>query len=119
VGKYYSGSTQIDIFDAAIFESEKAGAKNGRSNGNSKNGIKVGKNGNDRLSDADLGSFGIEDFTFNNDSTEDFELVEQNDEIDLAELAKASEDAPVVRLVNILMVDSLRRGASDIHVEPY
>ncbi len=29
------------------------------------------------------------------------------------------EDAPVVRLVNVLMVDSLRRGASDIHVEPY
>jgi type IV pilus assembly protein PilB len=37
----------------------------------------------------------------------------------LAELAKASEDAPVVRLVNVLLVDSLRRGASDIHVEPY
>src|SRR5438034_3218750 len=39
--------------------------------------------------------------------------------MDLAALARASEDAPVVRLVNILMVDSLRRGASDIHVEPY
>ncbi|MDM7921840.1 MAG: ATPase, T2SS/T4P/T4SS family, partial [Pyrinomonadaceae bacterium] len=32
---------------------------------------------------------------------------------------RQSEDAPVVRLVNVLMVDSLRRGASDIHVEPY
>jgi type IV pilus assembly protein PilB len=30
-----------------------------------------------------------------------------------------SEDAPVVRLVNVLMVDALRRGASDIHIEPY
>jgi type IV pilus assembly protein PilB len=30
-----------------------------------------------------------------------------------------SEDAPVVRLVNVLLVDSLRRGASDIHIEPY
>src|SRR5262245_46595297 len=30
-----------------------------------------------------------------------------------------SEDAPVVRLTNVLLVDSLRRGASDIHVEPY
>ncbi len=30
-----------------------------------------------------------------------------------------SEDAPVVRLVNVLLVDALRRGASDIHVEPY
>ncbi|MBO0165645.1 Flp pilus assembly complex ATPase component TadA, partial [Vibrio alginolyticus] len=37
----------------------------------------------------------------------------------LIELTNASESAPVVRLVNVLLVDSLRRGASDIHVEPY
>src|SRR2546428_9423079 len=30
-----------------------------------------------------------------------------------------SEDAPVGRLVNVLLVDALRRGASDIHIEPY
>jgi len=30
-----------------------------------------------------------------------------------------SERAAVVRLVNVLLVDALRRGASDIHVEPY
>ena len=30
-----------------------------------------------------------------------------------------SEDAPVVRLVNVLLVDALQRGASDIHIEPY
>src|SRR5687768_18272296 len=34
-------------------------------------------------------------------------------------LFRSSEDAPVVRLVNVLLVDALRRGASDIHVEPY
>ncbi|WP_438827673.1 ATPase, T2SS/T4P/T4SS family, partial [Vibrio alginolyticus] len=37
----------------------------------------------------------------------------------MIELTNASESAPVVRLVNVLLVDSLRRGASDIHVEPY
>jgi type IV pilus assembly protein PilB len=42
----------------------------------------------------------------------------ENEEIDLSSL-RAWRDAPVVRLVNVLMVDSLRRGASDIHVEPY
>jgi type IV pilus assembly protein PilB len=46
-------------------------------------------------------------------------MVERQREIDLAELARASEDAPVVRLVTVLLVDSFRRGASDIHVEPY
>jgi len=45
--------------------------------------------------------------------------LEENDEIDLSSLTRMSEDAPVVRLVNVLLVDALRRGASDIHVEPY
>jgi type IV pilus assembly protein PilB len=30
-----------------------------------------------------------------------------------------AEDAPVVKLVNVILVDALRRGASDIHIEPY
>jgi Type II secretory pathway, ATPase PulE/Tfp pilus assembly pathway, ATPase PilB len=47
------------------------------------------------------------------------EIFEDDDEIDLSSLTRMSEDAPVVRLVNVLLVDSLRRGASDIHVEPY
>src|SRR2546423_7283322 len=50
---------------------------------------------------------------------EEVEVFEENDEIDLSSLTRMSEDAPVVRLVNVLLVDALRRGASDIHVEPY
>ncbi len=61
----------------------------------------------------------LDRFQFNEQDTEEFEVIDDNDEIDLAELARASEDAPVVRLVNVLLVDSLRRGASDIHIEPY
>ncbi|HSI88953.1 MAG TPA: type IV-A pilus assembly ATPase PilB [Pyrinomonadaceae bacterium] len=113
IGKYYSGSTQIDIFDAA-FAIEADTSRNGK-NGHSKtNGN--GK-GQERLSAADL-DVSLEAFNFDHDG-EELEIIEQNDEIDLASLARASEDAPVVRLVNVLMVDSLRRGASDIHVEPY
>ena len=120
VGKYYGGSNQIDIFDAAIaFESEKAAAfKNGK-NGHHKNGSKPSaKSNSTNLSAADI-DVSLGNFDFEVHEGEDFELVQENDEIDLATLARASEDAPVVRLVNILMVDSLRRGASDIHVEPY
>ncbi len=117
IGKYYSGSTQIDIFDANVpFEAEKTAAKNGKNGQMAKSGNKIRVS--DRLSESDL-DVTLEDFNFGNGDPEEFELVEQNDEIDLATLARASEDAPVVRLVNVLMVDSLRRGASDIHVEPY
>lgn len=116
IGKYYSGSTQIDIFDAAFaVEAEKIGTRSGK-NGNGKNGY--GGATQERLSESDL-EVSLEDFEFGRHDAEEFEVVEENDEIDLAALAKASEDAPVVRLVNVLMVDSLRRGASDIHVEPY
>jgi type IV pilus assembly protein PilB len=43
----------------------------------------------------------------------------EEDEIDLGNLAKSADAAPVVKLTNSLLVDSLKRGASDIHIEPY
>ena len=117
VGKYYSGSSQIDIFDAAFaFDNGNVGTKNGK-NGHSKNGSRAGVVG-ERLNESDL-DVSLDRFEFGGHDAEDFEVIEDNEEIDLAALARASEDAPVVRLVNVLMVDSLRRGASDIHVEPY
>src|SRR5688500_5627044 len=47
------------------------------------------------------------------------DLEEQEEEIDLENLERMAEDAPVVKLVNVVLVDALRRGASDIHIEPY
>jgi type IV pilus assembly protein PilB len=119
IAKYYSGSSEIDIFDAAFaVENDKVAVKVGKngSNGHGRDGFApaVGE----RLNESDL-DVSLDRFEFGGQDGEEFELVEENDEIDLAALARASEDAPVVRLVNVLMVDSLRRGASDIHVEPY
>jgi len=45
--------------------------------------------------------------------------IEDDQEIDLENLERMAEDAPVVKLVNVILVDALRRGASDIHIEPY
>ena len=121
VGKYYSGSNEIDIFDAAFAVEAESFAPTSLKNG--KNGHAKPKQRNQQpaveaLSESDL-DVSLDRFEFSGDGTEDFEVLEEKDEIDLAALARASEDAPVVRLVNVLMVDSLRRGASDIHVEPY
>jgi type IV pilus assembly protein PilB len=49
----------------------------------------------------------------------DLELVHGDDDVDVGELAKESEDAPVVKLVNLILTDAVKRTASDIHVEPY
>jgi type IV pilus assembly protein PilB len=50
---------------------------------------------------------------------EDLELVDTDDEVDLSSLEKATEDAPVVKLVNLILMDAIKKKASDIHVEPY
>lgn len=41
------------------------------------------------------------------------------EDVDINDLEKASEEAPVIKLVNHLLMDSIRKGASDIHIEPY
>lgn len=40
-------------------------------------------------------------------------------ESDLSDISSATEDAPIVKLVNALLVDAVKKRASDIHVEPY
>ncbi|MEK8088882.1 type IV-A pilus assembly ATPase PilB [Thermithiobacillus plumbiphilus] len=40
-------------------------------------------------------------------------------EVELEKLSASTEDAPVVRFVQHLLLDSIQRGASDIHLEPY
>lgn len=49
----------------------------------------------------------------------DVSVVEGSDDVDLSFLENAAEQAPVVKLVNFLMMDAIRKQASDIHIEPY
>jgi type IV pilus assembly protein PilB len=49
----------------------------------------------------------------------DVELQAEQEEMDLSELEKSADEAPIVKLVNIIMTDAVKRGASDIHIEPY
>ncbi len=63
-------------------------------------------------------STSLEDVMGNFDDS-DIDLVQDDEEIDLADLARASEDAPVVKLVNLVLTDAVKKGASDIHIEPY
>ena len=50
---------------------------------------------------------------------DDVELVKSEEEIDVKELERATEDAPVVRLVNAILTSAVKRRASDIHLEPF
>jgi type IV pilus assembly protein PilB len=44
---------------------------------------------------------------------------QRTDEVDLDQLAHDSEDAPVVKIVNLILVQALKEKASDIHIEPF
>jgi type IV pilus assembly protein PilB len=56
---------------------------------------------------ADLGAYDVEVV----DTAE-----QESDELSLTE---ETETAPVVRLVNLILLDAIKRGSSDIHIEPY
>jgi type IV pilus assembly protein PilB len=103
IAKYYGNSREIELSSIGVDEVVFEGADT--------------KNSNGGITHADLVS--LDTIDFDTDRTEDVEVLEDNEEIDLSTLSRISEDAPVVRLVNVLLVDALRRGASDIHVEPY
>ena len=102
IAKYYGSSREIELAAVSVDEVVLEAA---------------GRNSNGGITHADLVS--LDSIDFETGSAEDVEVVEDNEEIDLSTLSKMSQDGPVVRLVNVLLVDALRRGASDIHVEPY
>ncbi len=49
----------------------------------------------------------------------DIEVQAEEQELELKELEKAADEAPIVKLVNLVLTDAVKRGASDIHMEPY
>ena len=52
-------------------------------------------------------------------SDDDIEVVADAEEIDAASLEQQGGEAPIIRLVNALMLSAIQKGASDIHIEPY
>ena len=104
ISRYYSTTREIELATVSIDDAVLEGV-----------GIKDSNGGG--ITSADLVS--LDSIDFAHDGAEAVEVLDDNEEIDLTTLSRMSEDAPVVRLVNVLLVDALRRGASDIHVEPY
>jgi type IV pilus assembly protein PilB len=53
------------------------------------------------------------------DDQGDVEVLEEFEEISAEALAKQGEEAPVIKLVNVILMSAIQKGASDIHIEPY
>ncbi len=50
---------------------------------------------------------------------DDVEVLEELEQIDVGALEKQGGEAPVIRLVNLMLISAIQKGASDIHIEPY
>jgi len=49
----------------------------------------------------------------------DLEVMEDLEEISAEMLTRQGEEAPVIKLVNVVLMSAISKGASDIHIEPY
>src|SRR5512139_871741 len=47
------------------------------------------------------------------------EVLEELEEISVETLARQGEEAPIIKLVNVILMSAIQKGASDIHIEPY
>ncbi len=74
----------------------------------------------DDMASVGLGELNMDEIT-GIDAGADVDVVrgEEGQEIDLSDLTKSSESAPIIKVLNLILIEALKAGASDIHVEPY
>ncbi len=65
---------------------------------------------------SDLAKRALEELGTHDDN---LEVVADAEEIDAASLERQGGEAPIIKLVNALMLSAIQKGASDIHIEPY
>jgi len=69
----------------------------------------------------DMAGIGLGEFNMDEITGADVDVVkgDEGEEIDLSDLAKSTESAPIIKVSNLILIEALKAGASDIHVEPY
>ena len=73
----------------------------------------------DDMAAVGLSEFNMDEITGFDAGDVDVVRGEEGQEIDLIDLAKSSESAPIIKVSNLILIEALKAGASDIHVEPY
>ncbi len=74
----------------------------------------------DDMAGVGLGEINMDEIT-GIDEGADVDVLKQEEgqEIDLADIAKSTESAPIIKVSNLILIEALKAGASDIHIEPY
>jgi type IV pilus assembly protein PilB len=125
VEKYYGGNSQIRLVDGQARASNQTrqgapGSSGGPSgsDGPEASGPTIADAA--RAFEEEEESFDLADLEQELDADADFDATDEDDDsVNVNTLKRGSEDAPVVKLVNMVLIDAIKRGASDIHIEPY
>jgi type IV pilus assembly protein PilB len=74
----------------------------------------------DDMAGVGLGELNMDEIT-GIDTGADVDVLKQDEgeEIDLSDLTRSTESAPIIKVSNLILIEALKAGASDIHVEPY
>jgi type IV pilus assembly protein PilB len=67
----------------------------------------------------EVASRALEEMPILADGADEVEVVQDLEEISAELLAKQGEEAPIIKLVNVILMSAIQKGASDIHIEPY
>src|SRR5436190_12109504 len=112
-------ASEVAITDA--IEKYYPSGKPGAGGAAGKAGGKPGAPGAPTGSTLEMASRGLEELqaSLGGGDADGVEVLEEMQEISAEALARQGEDAPVVRLVNVVLMSAIQKGASDIHIEPY
>ena len=120
--KFMTGYTVEPVVasEVAITDAVEKYYPSGKGGGTPAKGGKPGAPGAVTGSTLEMASRGLEELQSSMGiGADDVEVLEELQEISAEALARQGEDAPVVRLVNVVLMSAIQKGASDIHIEPY
>jgi type IV pilus assembly protein PilB len=101
-------ASETAVIDAILKYYAKVGGSGGNGNGAAVGGASA----------LEVASKALEEMP-NLGEAGDVEVLEEFEEISAEALAKQGEEAPVIKLVNVILMSAIQKGASDIHIEPY
>ena len=116
VEKYYGGNSAVRLSDGTTSRTSMGGSGGG-------SGSAVGgptATGQAAAYDEEEEHFDLSELEQELDADAEYDTTDDDEgSVNVGTLKRGSEDAPVVKLVNMVLIDAIKRGASDIHIEPY
>jgi type IV pilus assembly protein PilB len=114
IEKYYGGSSQVELHSKA----GRAAAAQAQSQSAQESAASVAQANQAAMNEINIDLGALQDEL---EAHADFEDIGdyEGESVNLNELTKAGEDAPIIKLANMVLIDAIKRGASDIHIEPY